>query len=165
MHSYNRMQAILIELIRLTSCLGPSNMCVSTGRHSRQCCANMRMPSALLPTGFVLYIITNRMHSVSCIYLIVFLWKTTIYWGNGCPLAPTAATPSINRCTLLACREQRLASIARSRKRDSERQLEEVSIDWRERLYLHDLYWELAFGLYVVTCMYYCTSLGYYNKL
>ena len=55
--------------------------------------------------------------------------------------------------------------IARSRKRDSERQLEEVSIDWRERLYLHDLYWELAFGLYVVTCMYYCTSLGYYNKL
>ena len=68
----------------LTSCLGPSNRCFSTGRHSRQCCANMRMPSALLPTGFVLHIITNRMHSVSRVYLIVFRWKTTIYWGNGC---------------------------------------------------------------------------------
>ena len=69
MHSYNRMQAILIELSPSTSCLGPDNMCFSTGRHSRQCCANMRMPSALLPTGFVLHIITNRMHSMSRIYL------------------------------------------------------------------------------------------------
>ena len=84
MHSYNRMQGIPIDLSHLTSCLGPANMCFSTGQHSRRICTNRRMPSALLPTGFVLHINTNRMHSVSHIYLIVFRWKTTIYRGNGC---------------------------------------------------------------------------------
>ena len=69
MHSYNRMQAIHIDLFHLTSCLGLANMFFYTGRHSRRCCANRRMPSALLPTGFVLHINTNRMHLVSHIII------------------------------------------------------------------------------------------------